>query len=105
MNYKVKTLFTHLFLDAVNCIWSQWEEWSTCTKPCGFGSKSRNRTILVEASNGGVDCSGPTEMAISCNEGECKGNAMFPSNMYALSSISISLACSTKASIFQNFPG
>ena len=35
-----------------------------------------------------MDCSGETDMTMSCNEGECIGKAMFPSDMCALNSIS-----------------
>ena len=80
-------MLIRLFLDPVNCVWDQWGEWSKCTKTCGMGSNSRNRSIAIEASNGGMDCSGETDMTMSCNEGECIGKAMFPSDMCALNSI------------------
>ena len=88
INYKFKTVLIRLFLDPVNCVWQQWGEWSNCTTTCGIGSKSRNRSISIEASNGGMDCSGETDMTMSCNEVECPGKSMFPSNMCAVISIS-----------------
>ena len=56
------------FLDPVDCALSQWGEWSRCMNTNGIEEKTRNRVITIEASNGGINCSGPTEETIPCNE-------------------------------------
>ena len=60
-------------LDAVDCVWNEFEEWSACTKDCGGGKRSRSRTIKTEASNGGRKCTGVTSEQESCNTHGCKG--------------------------------
>ena len=62
-----------LFLTLVDCKHSDWEEWGTCNKSCGNGSKSRNRRILVKAANGGIDCNSTTETTV-CNIDPCSGS-------------------------------
>ena len=61
------------FLAPVDCSWDNWSQWSPCTLTCGIGSKVRNRSMSIEASNGGIACSGEGEMIVSCNEGACPG--------------------------------
>ena len=56
------------FLDPVDCALSQWGEWSRCMNTNGIEEKTRNRVITIEASNGGINCFGPTEETIPCNE-------------------------------------
>eukprot|EP01012_Entosiphon_sulcatum_P049575 TRINITY_DN6820_c0_g1_i6.p1 TRINITY_DN6820_c0_g1~~TRINITY_DN6820_c0_g1_i6.p1 ORF type:complete len:7637 (+),score=112.47 TRINITY_DN6820_c0_g1_i6:5459-28369(+) len=55
----------------VDCVLSNWEPWSTCTKPCGTGQMIRKRSVLIPASNGGVGCSALEEVS-SCNVGYCQ---------------------------------
>ncbi|XP_038068317.1 uncharacterized protein LOC119737785 isoform X1 [Patiria miniata] len=39
--------------------WAQWTEWSPCSKTCGFGNKTRERTCSdPPPSSGGDDCPG-----------------------------------------------
>jgi hypothetical protein len=54
----------------VNCQWSDWSEFSSCSEFCGGGTKSRTRSKVVEESNGG-SCSGSNNDTISCNTGNC----------------------------------
>ena len=60
-------------LGPVDCVWSSWSDWSSCSKSCDEGIKTKTRTKLTEASNGGSDCTGEVVNAIPCNEGECPG--------------------------------
>ena len=54
--------------------WSEWGDWSTCSKTCGGGEQSRNR----ECNNPvtayfGEDCDGDLEETQTCNPIECAG--------------------------------
>ena len=72
-----KTITIHSIVGRVNCIWSEWEEWSTCSATCGGGSKTRHRMKSTEAANGGADCSGEAQMVVACDAGECPGTFSF----------------------------
>ena len=45
-------------------------DWSTCSKPCGGGTRSR--TIIRQAAHGGLVCPTPKELTQSCNTQECR---------------------------------
>jgi hypothetical protein len=57
---------------ATDCVMSDWGEYSPCdATECGTsGNKVRVRTILTEASNGGLAC-GPLTETTSCNSDDC----------------------------------
>ena len=56
-----------------DCIWNEWGEWSVCTHSCGGGIRITHRTILQEASNGGL-CDGGFMRSEACNDDPCTGN-------------------------------
>ena len=62
----------------MDCEWTEWEEWSPCSKSCGDGIRERQRNISVEALNGGDSCQGAAAAFEECNDGLCpadpKGN-------------------------------
>lgn len=59
-------------------VWSDWEEWGTCSLTCGDGTKMRSRTCDNPApSNGGADCAGDADDTQACNDGACPGNLKF----------------------------
>ena len=64
------------FLDlvAIDCVWNDYSEWTSCSKDCGGGMRSRTRTIKVAAQGGGKECIGPKESAKVCNAQVCIGN-------------------------------
>ena len=39
----------------VDCV-SEWAEWSNCSEPCGFGSRTRELNITTEAAHNGIEC-------------------------------------------------
>ena len=64
--------YDHIFL--VNCVWDDYGEWTSCSKPCGGGQQSRTRRIKIEADNGGKECIGSVTDTKECNTQECIGN-------------------------------
>ena len=58
---------------AVACIWSMWDEWSSCSKSCGPGSKMAKRKIAEEAKHGGKACVGDSKREEQCNQVPCPG--------------------------------
>ena len=59
-------MFYHMFFVVVHCKMSNWTD---CTKTCGKGT--RNRSIIVEAENGGQPCEGL--LSETCNPEPCPG--------------------------------
>ena len=57
----------------VDCKWSEWGQWSSCSKTAYSCSKERTRTISQKAQYGGKGCYGSDKETKSCNEEECKG--------------------------------
>lgn len=56
--------------EPVDCVVSDWSDWSDCTASCGGGIQVRTRTVLVPAANGGAACPELEEYR-ACNEQEC----------------------------------
>ena len=68
---KRKNIFINL-LFPIDGEWSAWGEYSSCTKTCGTGQKSRSRTCSNPApSNGGSNCKGSSFESIVCNTDAC----------------------------------
>lgn len=42
--------------EPVDCVLSQWSEWSACSVACGQGFSEARRSIIVEPRNGGAPC-------------------------------------------------
>jgi len=58
-------------IPAMDCIWNQWGEWTDCSTSCGKGKQTRLRQIAMLPMNGGKNCTGATNMTVTCN-GEAK---------------------------------
>ena len=54
----------------VDCILSDWSDWSSCSKSCGGGTHTRTRNIKQKPLNGGAPC-GPLEDTQDCNPQKC----------------------------------
>jgi hypothetical protein len=53
-----------------NCTWQSWAPWSTCSKTCLAGTRSRTRTKNI-ATNGGLDCTGSASETEACQDSPC----------------------------------
>ncbi|XP_052105125.1 uncharacterized protein LOC127738077 isoform X2 [Mytilus californianus] len=52
--------------------WTEYGEWSPCTKSCGTGERSRTRTCTSPSpAYGGKTCDGKSQETESCNTDEC----------------------------------
>ena len=58
-----------------DCLWDNWQSWSSCTKTCGSGTKQRSRT-KQEAECGGAACTGNMVEQTDCNNQCCAGKSM-----------------------------
>eukprot|EP01004_Peranema_trichophorum_P003198 NODE_21_length_5193_cov_112.595266_g17_i0.p1 GENE.NODE_21_length_5193_cov_112.595266_g17_i0~~NODE_21_length_5193_cov_112.595266_g17_i0.p1 ORF type:complete len:1676 (-),score=495.00 NODE_21_length_5193_cov_112.595266_g17_i0:119-5146(-) len=54
----------------IDCVVSSWGDWSVCTKTCGGGSQTRERTITTETQFGGLPCPDTAE-TVACNIRPC----------------------------------
>lgn len=55
-----------------DCVVSNWSAWTTCTRTCGGGSRSRTRSVVSQPQNGGVACPELQQFEV-CNQQECVG--------------------------------
>ncbi|XP_077979023.1 thrombospondin type-1 domain-containing protein 7A-like [Glandiceps talaboti] len=54
-----------------DCQVGKWQNWSPCSKSCGYGGqKVRRREVLVSAAHGGLDC-GPLTQTTKCEPVDC----------------------------------
>ena len=68
----VNSLFCmYSILEPVDCKWGPYGEWTSCSKTCGGGEKSRQRSVFIPASNGGKDCDGKANQIEGCNAEAC----------------------------------
>ena len=73
------TLIVHRkfnFIISVNCEWDEWVI-GQCSRECGGGKRINSRSIKVNATNGGTNCSGVSEITEICNIQECPGKKIF----------------------------
>ena len=58
----------------VNCVWSEWEGWSPCSKTCEGGIRKSQRSVVQKAMHDGMDCDGDAEKEELCYPDPCPGN-------------------------------
>lgn len=57
--------------ESPDCVVSEWNAWSACSKSCGLGEMFRNRTIVKAARKSGFPCPQLTERSW-CGSSRCK---------------------------------
>jgi len=59
----------------IDCKWSDWNEWSACSKTCGTGTTFRLRKIEIPAGSGGAECEGNEWDQMRCSgEEDCRSS-------------------------------
>ena len=56
----------------VNCVITDWSDWSQCSVTCGRGFVTRTRTIKVQGSNGGIRCPRKLRKRKKCKMEKCR---------------------------------
>ena len=62
-----------IILLTVDCVWSDFGQWSECSAECGSGTQTRTRTGETAAENGGAPCDGYSTETQDCNTHDCPG--------------------------------
>ena len=68
---KVESLYTICYEFIVNCSWSAWSDWTSCSKTCGNGIRVKSRKVEIPAKNGGSECLGRSRQTQTCNNEAC----------------------------------
>ena len=66
----------------VDCSWSEYGEWNSCSISCGAGVQERTRKIETAAELGGNNCTGLEKETRPCKIKECPGK--INNNVYSL---------------------
>ena len=62
------------YLGPVHGRWTKWSDWSTCTRDCGTGNQTRERSCTNPApAYNGRDCRGKNVTTQQCNSYSCEG--------------------------------
>ena len=64
----------------VDCKWSEYGEWTTCSKTCGGGIRTSERIVVQNMSYGGIDCTGDPLRKEDCNMEVCPSMAVYKRN-------------------------
>jgi len=57
----------------VDCAFTSWGEWSTCSATCGGGMHKRSRQLANDALGGGKACNGTLSQLRECGRNDCTG--------------------------------
>jgi len=56
----------------VDCSWSSWTAWGSCSASCNGGTQGRYRNSTIEGSNGGAECTEEDDTELqTCNTNAC----------------------------------
>jgi len=61
----------------VDCLLSQWSDYSECSRSCGHGGKTRTRSIVIAAAHGGKPCDNNTAVESPCFVSVCPVDCVF----------------------------
>ena len=64
------TCVSLFYIDIADCVWAEWEEWSTCTESCGGGTQLRTRIVETHATTEG-NCNGESLEEQECHTEIC----------------------------------
>lgn len=59
------------FTCPADCIWNAWGAWGECSRSCGGGQRIKERKMLQQALNGGLECQGAPAEVHPCNVEVC----------------------------------
>jgi hypothetical protein len=65
-------MFIKFFL-TVDCEFSEWEDWESCSVTCGTGTQTRIRFVQTPASGGGRPCKEKRKERQPCVATVCPG--------------------------------
>jgi len=63
----------NIFPCPLDCIQTDWSDWTDCSLPCGTGTQQRTRTTTTSPDFGGTAC-GPSIASQECNKQPCPVN-------------------------------
>jgi len=87
-------------ISAVNGNWASWGSWSGCSKTCGAGTKTRNRTCTNPApAHGGQQCDESMSESKTCNTKPCPTPTTAPRKATTKSNNSSQLPTATWISV------
>ena len=67
-------LNVHVVVVPVDGGWSDYGDWSECSKSCGGGERTRSRTCTNPSpADGGAECTGESEEKEACGNDPCAG--------------------------------
>ena len=55
----------------IDCQWSDWQDWRSCSSSCGNGTSFRMRLVKTPMMHGGRDCEGGYQQNRECNAAFC----------------------------------
>ena len=58
--------------DAIDCMVTEWSQWSECSATCGKSMKTRQRMVKQEAENGGKKCPKKLVKEKRCKVPKCR---------------------------------
>jgi hypothetical protein len=61
----------------VDCVYTQWSTWDTCSEACDGGTQSRRRSISIHADDGGSVCPTVLEESQNCNIQLCNVDCQY----------------------------
>ena len=58
-------------LHVVDCVWTEWGTWGSCSQTCGGATQLRSRRVMTHEENGGDSCTGDSSELQVCGTENC----------------------------------